>query len=124
MLLLSYHRFFYFFFFLMIRRPPRSTLFPYTTLFRSLKAASGASDTEVLQALVTRFVDDLAEKSGKKVAVAFRAQGNLAIPFKYKSALRNVMAQLVRNSIAHGIETPAERQVAGKPEEGQILVAA
>src|SRR2546423_11894914 len=28
--------FFFFFFFLMIRRPPRSTLFPYTTLFRSL----------------------------------------------------------------------------------------
>src|SRR5689334_25272679 len=27
--------FFFFFFFLMIRRPPRSTLFPYTTLFRS-----------------------------------------------------------------------------------------
>src|SRR2546425_4656550 len=27
-----------FFFFLMIRRPPRSTLFPYTTLFRSLEA--------------------------------------------------------------------------------------
>src|SRR5688572_32898885 len=27
---------FLFFFFLMIRRPPRSTLFPYTTLFRSL----------------------------------------------------------------------------------------
>src|SRR2546425_12682918 len=26
---------FYFFFFLMIRRPPRSTLFPYTTLFRA-----------------------------------------------------------------------------------------
>src|SRR2546421_8388261 len=28
-----------FFFFLMIRRPPRSTLFPYTTLFRSLQSA-------------------------------------------------------------------------------------
>src|SRR2546422_6678501 len=28
--------FLFFFFFLMIRRPPRSTLFPYTTLFRSL----------------------------------------------------------------------------------------
>src|SRR3989454_5428457 len=28
--------FFFFFFFLMIRRPPRSTLFPYTTLFRSV----------------------------------------------------------------------------------------
>src|SRR5947199_9550296 len=33
-----------FFFFLMIRRPPRSTLFPYTTLFRSpRRPASSAS---------------------------------------------------------------------------------
>src|SRR6267142_5370319 len=31
----SFPFFFFFFFFLMIRRPPRSTLFPYTTLFRS-----------------------------------------------------------------------------------------
>src|SRR5262245_59442252 len=29
------YQYFIFFFFLMIRRPPRSTLFPYTTLFRS-----------------------------------------------------------------------------------------
>src|SRR6266853_4510996 len=40
----SYFHFFlfhllFFFFFLMIRRPPRSTLFPYTTLFRSHPAA-------------------------------------------------------------------------------------
>src|SRR6266496_533997 len=31
----SYSSKLFFFFFLMIRRPPRSTLFPYTTLFRS-----------------------------------------------------------------------------------------
>src|SRR5258705_1475422 len=38
-----------FFFFLMIRRPPRSTLFPYTTLFRSIDplAAHGAEHHEV-----------------------------------------------------------------------------
>src|SRR5271165_7252839 len=33
--------FFFFFFFLMIRRPPRSTLFPYTTLFRYVIGAGG-----------------------------------------------------------------------------------
>src|SRR5690348_17411234 len=33
------------FFFLMIRRPPRSTLFPYTTLFRSDPGARGMGDT-------------------------------------------------------------------------------
>src|SRR5258705_13510375 len=38
-----------FFFFLMIRRPPRSTLFPYTTLFRS------ASAGEIVIARVSKF---------------------------------------------------------------------
>src|SRR5215469_18953503 len=33
---------FLFFFFLMIRRPPRSTLFPYTTLFRSRQGVNSA----------------------------------------------------------------------------------
>src|SRR5258708_16821852 len=35
-----------YFFFLMIRRPPRSTLFPYTTLFRSLVGGQVAIDDE------------------------------------------------------------------------------
>src|SRR5258708_38280268 len=34
---------FFSFFFLMIRRPPRSTLFPYTTLFRSASSAAWSS---------------------------------------------------------------------------------
>src|SRR5436305_12711668 len=38
----------YFFFFLMIRRPPRSTLFPYTTLFRSADV-----EADLCSALVT-----------------------------------------------------------------------
>src|SRR5437879_12597315 len=37
-----YTFFLFFFFFLMIRRPPRSTLFPYTTLFRSRTVCAGA----------------------------------------------------------------------------------
>src|SRR2546428_8585743 len=38
----------FFFFFLMIRRPPRSTLFPYTTLFRSRHVMPVGSDQPVL----------------------------------------------------------------------------
>src|SRR5438552_10675036 len=37
------------FFFLLIPRPPRSTLFPYTTLFRSLTAQIAAAIDEVLK---------------------------------------------------------------------------
>src|SRR2546426_5722459 len=39
---------FLFFFFLMIRRPPRSTLFPYTTLFRSLGPRLGEQADQVV----------------------------------------------------------------------------
>src|SRR2546428_12831069 len=37
------------FFFLMIRRPPRSTLFPYTTLFRSVLLKNGVVTSPALQ---------------------------------------------------------------------------
>src|SRR6266403_4379326 len=39
---------FSFFFFLMIRRPPRSTLFPYTTLFRSALPCESQHQTHAL----------------------------------------------------------------------------
>src|SRR2546430_4452388 len=47
---------FFFFFFLMIRRPPRSTLFPYTTLFRSVKVIDAdrfSAQSEITQRLVS-----------------------------------------------------------------------
>src|SRR5439155_23752748 len=40
---------FIFFFFLMIRRPPRSTLFPYTTLFRSADRRQGQAQADIGQ---------------------------------------------------------------------------
>src|SRR3989449_4079384 len=44
--------FLFFFFFLMIRRPPRSTLFPYTTLFRSeVLQAHGAVSEQTVRAM-------------------------------------------------------------------------
>src|SRR5256885_17254114 len=48
----------FFFFFLMIRRPPRSTLFPYTTLFRSpqLPPARAAAGVRLALGLNAAFV--------------------------------------------------------------------
>src|SRR2546429_7551415 len=40
----------FFFFFLMIRRPPRSTLFPYTTLFRSIGDLNGDGAPDIVAA--------------------------------------------------------------------------
>src|SRR6201999_4636410 len=43
------------FFFLMIRRPPRSTLFPYTTLFRSAKHAA----EHIISEYVAKILEDV-----------------------------------------------------------------
>src|SRR5215472_18822434 len=57
--------FFDFFFFLMIRRPPRSTLFPYTTLFRSsaprLHHGTGPATWKVLQQAIGRSEEHTSE---------------------------------------------------------------
>src|SRR3712207_7172383 len=53
------------FFFLMIRRPPRSTLFPYTTLFRSHPEAGAGVRDDARQ----RLVDLVGDRGGQ------RAQG-------------------------------------------------
>src|SRR5260221_6396253 len=52
----------FFFFFLMIRRPPRSTLFPYTTLFRSTKPMTGLGGTEP-NGFAALFVDGAVTRS-------------------------------------------------------------
>src|SRR5574342_903773 len=51
----------FFFFFLMIRRPPRSTLFPYTTLFRSFTKKKAAE--QYLTTMVGRVQDGRDRKS-------------------------------------------------------------
>src|SRR5437870_7563318 len=51
------------FFFLMIRRPPRSTLFPYTTLFRSRRRQRGHSRISAHKSLITRPVMTLAAEA-------------------------------------------------------------
>src|SRR5438552_10283185 len=52
------------FFFLMIRRPPRSTLFPYTTLFRSPRWSAGA-----------RSVRSTGGPDGRALVAASRSEG-------------------------------------------------
>src|SRR3712207_7723374 len=57
----------FFFFFLMIRRPPRSTLFPYTTLFRSTEDQGGGQMDGV---------GDEADQRGGEPVLAFGGQAD------------------------------------------------
>src|SRR5947209_17343470 len=65
----------YFFFFLMIRRPPRSTLFPYTTLFRSEPDAQRGYRREDSRALREgRVIESLNHRSIESLKEAVEAR--------------------------------------------------
>src|SRR3712207_8274102 len=65
----------------MIRRPPRSTLFPYTTLFRSVHPAQqlglvvGLADLHVHLQLLRRLLEDLDQLGVRGGAVRLRLAG-------------------------------------------------
>src|SRR3712207_9427817 len=98
------------FFFLMIRRPPRSTLFPYTTLFRSLSrrnlltlalalplmpagftAPAAAQDAAPIRiATTTGMIADLAENIGGERVEVVSLMGPGVDPHLYKPSAGDI----------------------------------
>jgi len=71
--------------------------------------------------LFPRMVRDLAAELGKQVS--YRVEGASTVADKrIIEELKAPLTHLLRNCIDHGIESPAERRRAGKPEEGQIRI--
>src|SRR5437867_13099039 len=114
MYLFLLHCFFllFFFFFLMIRRPPRSTLFPYTTLFRSLHAffagIENAADQGGPQA-VTR----VAKEQGMVLTqpeAAYLSKGGK------RRSLEKALTELFDRTLALGVTAPGVLQVEQAPE--------
>jgi two-component system, chemotaxis family, sensor kinase CheA len=66
-----------------------------------------------------RAARDVAQAQGKRVA--FEASGgDLRLDAHVLGPVQAALVQIVRNAVAHGIETEAERRAAGKPPEGRV----
>ncbi len=66
---------------------------------------------------------DLARDRGKRVRVELEGEGT-ELDKATADALLDPLLHLVRNAVDHGVETPAERAAAGKPETALIRLAA
>jgi two-component system, chemotaxis family, sensor kinase CheA len=66
-------------------------------------------------------VDRWSAREGKRLELVIEGREAL-VPAALAERLGGVLAHLVRNAIAHGIETPAERQMRGKPELGRVVL--
>jgi len=70
-----------------------------------------------------RVVRDLSSERGKRVNLEIRGE-KTELDKRMIDELGDPLVHLVRNSIDHGLEPPQERQAAGKPETGTILLEA
>ncbi|MFQ5669733.1 MAG: chemotaxis protein CheA [Acidobacteriota bacterium] len=69
-----------------------------------------------------RMVEDCARRSGKRARLEIQGQ-DLLMDRATLDLLLDPLIHLLRNGVAHGLERPAARLQAGKPEEGRISVA-
>src|SRR5207253_7247748 len=71
----------------------------------------------------TRFVRDTGRKLNKEVRLVMEAN-EVELDKTIIEGLSDPLSHMVRNAIDHGIEVPAARAAAGKPEEGTVFLRA
>src|SRR5258707_11966316 len=101
------------FFFLMIRRPPRSTLFPYTTLFRSRKSSTACPPSQVsrggrgpLYSKVTRSEEHTSELQSRQYLVCrllLEKKNNYSRSKKSTSFCDKLMRDIITKARLYGL---------------------
>lgn len=74
-------------------------------------------------AKLPRMVRDLSQKLGKQVRLELHGE-ETELDKSVADEIGDPLVHLVRNAIDHGIETPSERQLTGKPGEGALRILA
>jgi signal transduction histidine kinase len=89
---------------------------------RNVEAAASPIADDDLVANVGELAASLAQKLEKSVKVDADGFDTRPLPAPLRLAIKDVLVQLTRNSIVHGIESPAEREAAGKPRAATIAI--
>jgi chemosensory pili system protein ChpA (sensor histidine kinase/response regulator) len=76
-----------------------------------------------LYSLLSRTVRDAAKSSKKKVELDFSGS-ETELDNNIIQQISDPLVHLVRNSVAHGVETPTDRVAAGKPDQGRVVLRA
>ena len=80
-------------------------------------------DTNILLQSLENLINSYSKDLGKKIKFDYNKFEGRIIPEKYFLLVKEVLVQLIRNSIAHGIEYPEERKSLRKPQYGYIEIS-
>ena len=79
-------------------------------------------ETQMLFKSLNRLISTGCEKYGKKISLEHRKYHPSIVPHQFRLLQRDILVQLTRNSVYHGIEDMDTRKASGKNEEGKILI--
>jgi Amt family ammonium transporter len=88
--------------------------------FQDLIASGNRKPDGVITAGLARLAERLRTRHGKPVELDLGGFAEHEVPHRVRRPLREILVQLVRNSVVHGIEEPERRRRAGKPERGTL----
>jgi two-component system chemotaxis sensor kinase CheA len=71
--------------------------------------------------ILRSMIQEVARSTQRRVQL--RTLGLEALPERLTAVIKDICVQMIRNSVAHGIEPPAERLRLGKPEEGTVQIS-
>lgn len=105
----------------------RSVLQQLARLGRAVRGAEASpvspAEPPALAASLERFVSTLGSELGKPARFLWRVNG-VPLPERHTPVLREALAQLIRNSLVHGVESPEVRRLRGKPAVATLQLAA
>ncbi len=94
--------------------------FKLAALRRASHIASDAGDEIV--ASLTQLSSQLSSELGKEVTIDADGFGSKDLAPERRSLVRDILIELTRNAIVHGIEEPTEREAGGRPRAGTIEI--
>ena len=91
--------------------------------FKNLSGGSKNQDRYVLVETLTRVCERTREAVKKKVRLVIEEIDEAVLDYGPRRVIKEVLTQLVRNAVYHGIESPEDREPLGKEPEGEIRLS-
>lgn len=88
--------------------------------FQKSMQLSGLEQKNLLLTTLKRLVDRQCKETGKEAILLLNNFDSSLISPRYRKLVKEILIQLIRNSLAHGIEDPETREKLGKPRQGLI----
>ena len=91
-------------------------------IYKKLPAEGDDASKVMIVNTLENGAETLSKEVGKNVELIFQNEDDVVIAEKYLDPFKDIMIQLIRNSIVHGIETPESRMEKGKVMIGMLRI--